>query len=92
MLNFLRLYLKVPFYFLETSINIEEGGYDMRRYFYLPITFTIITILMSFLNLLAFMQLLPFWLTLPLLFFSIYLTLFTLTYRNMYKGVQRRNY
>ncbi|GGJ95197.1 hypothetical protein GCM10007063_17150 [Lentibacillus kapialis] len=52
----------------------------------LPFIFFVITVVAAFLNLLGLMQLIPLYITLPLLFISIYLTIFTFTHRNVYRG------
>jgi len=51
----------------------------------LPFFFLLLTIVLAFLNFLAFMRLLPVFVTLPLLFLSIYLTLYTFFYRNVFR-------
>ena len=47
------------------------------------------TLILIVINLFALMNLLSYWITLPLLFLSIYLTLYSFTYRKMYKGAKR---
>ncbi|NLI67786.1 MAG: hypothetical protein GX374_04005 [Bacilli bacterium] len=55
-----------------------------------PFLFFCVTIVVAFLNLLALMRLLPLYLTLPLLFFSIYATLYTFFNRNLHRRVRKR--
>lgn len=55
----------------------------------LPILLLIITIVAFFLNILGLMQIIPFWITLPMLFLSIYLTIYAFTHRNVYHGKMR---
>ncbi|WP_010529943.1 hypothetical protein [Lentibacillus jeotgali] len=55
----------------------------------LPFIFLMITVIAVFLNLLGLMQLIPLYITLPMLFISIYLTIFTFTHRNVYRGRMR---
>ncbi|GAA0593278.1 hypothetical protein GCM10009001_06760 [Virgibacillus siamensis] len=52
----------------------------------LPVLLLIITIVAFFLNILGLMQIIPFWITLPMLFVSIYLTIYAFTHRNVYRG------
>lgn len=56
---------------------------------FLPFIFFLGAVAAFFLNLLGFMRLLPIFLTLPLLFITIYLTIFSLAYRNAFKGYSR---
>lgn len=60
------------------------------RSFAIPLFFFICTIILIYLNLLAFMRLFPIWITLPLLFISLYITLFSLVNRNMPKRFHHR--
>ncbi|MFD1360156.1 hypothetical protein [Lentibacillus salinarum] len=55
----------------------------------LPFIFLIITLIAAFLNLLGLMRLIPLYITLPLLFISIYLTIFSFTHRRVYRGGMR---
>ncbi|MBO1002968.1 hypothetical protein ACFSKI_02270 [Pseudogracilibacillus auburnensis] len=55
---------------------------------YLPIFFVFCTIILIILNLFALMRLIPYLITLPLLFLSIYLTIYTFTYRKMFRGTK----
>ncbi|HLR61645.1 MAG TPA: hypothetical protein VK097_04305 [Lentibacillus sp.] len=55
----------------------------------LPFVFLIIMVIAAFLNILGLMQLIPLYITLPMLFISIYLTIFTFTHRNVYRGRMR---
>ena len=57
----------------------------------LAIIFFLISLLLIFLNLLAFMRLIPIYITLPLLFISLYLTLYYYTYRHAYQSVRKRH-
>lgn len=54
----------------------------------LPILFTITSIVLFFLNILALMRLIPLVITLPLLFLSLYLLIYTTSYRHMYRGMR----
>ncbi len=54
----------------------------------LPFIFLIVTIIAFFLNLFALMKLIPLFITLPLLFLSIYLTVFTFTHKRVYRGMR----
>ncbi|MBP2258265.1 hypothetical protein J2Z81_002236 [Virgibacillus campisalis] len=54
----------------------------------LPFIFLVISILAFFLNLLALMKLIPLFITLPLLFLSIYLTIFSFTHKRVYRGMR----
>ncbi|GEN30659.1 membrane protein implicated in regulation of membrane protease activity [Cerasibacillus quisquiliarum] len=56
---------------------------------FIPFGFLIITIVSFFLNILGLMQLMPLYFTLPLLFFSIYFTIFSFTHRRVYRGRMR---
>ncbi|SDL97917.1 hypothetical protein [Sediminibacillus halophilus] len=55
----------------------------------LPFIFLLATVAAFFLNLLGFMRLLPLYFTLPLLFITIYLTIFSFVYRHAFKGFSR---
>ncbi|MBP1947228.1 MULTISPECIES: hypothetical protein [Virgibacillus] len=55
----------------------------------LPLIFLITTVIVIFLNILGLMQLIPLFITLPMLFISIYLTIYTFTHRNVYRGGMR---
>ncbi|HLR61733.1 MAG TPA: hypothetical protein VK097_04750 [Lentibacillus sp.] len=55
----------------------------------LPFIFLMLTIVAAFMNLLGLMQLIPLYITLPMLFISIYLTIYTFTHRNVYRGRTR---
>lgn len=61
----------------------------MNKSFLLPVIFALCTIVLIFINILALMRLVPYLITLPLLFLSIYATIYTFTYRNVYR---HRNY
>ncbi|WP_412975035.1 hypothetical protein [Ornithinibacillus sp. 179-J 7C1 HS] len=52
----------------------------------LPYLFIILTFFAILLNLLGLMQLIPIYVTLPVLFFCIYFTLFSFINRNKYRG------
>jgi hypothetical protein len=54
----------------------------------LPFIFLTVTIIAFFLNLFALMKLIPLFITLPLLFLSIYLTVFTFTHKRVYRGMR----
>jgi len=62
----------------------------MQKTLLLPVIFALCTIILIFINILALMRLIPYLITLPLLFISIYLTFFTFAYRNVYRG--KRNF
>ncbi|HLR72146.1 MAG TPA: hypothetical protein VK085_12050 [Pseudogracilibacillus sp.] len=65
----------------------------MRSTAILSVFFALCTFVLIILNLFAFMRLISFFITLPLLFLSIYLTLYTFSYRNVYRGSRKiRNY
>lgn len=55
---------------------------------FLPIIFMITSIGLFFLNILAFMRLIPIIFTLPLFFLSLYLLIYTTSYRHMYRGMK----
>lgn len=52
---------------------------------FVPLLFLFLTIIASFLNILALMRLIPLFITLPLLFTAIFFTIFSLTYRKTYR-------
>ncbi|MFC4024456.1 hypothetical protein ACFOUV_11685 [Oceanobacillus longus] len=54
------------------------------RDFY-PVFFLILTFVAFFLNILGLMKLIPLYFTLPLFFVSIYLTLYSMTHRKVYR-------
>lgn len=54
----------------------------------LPFFFLILTVVAVFLNILAFMKLITLFFTLPLLFISIYLTIYTFTHKRVYRGMR----
>lgn len=54
----------------------------------LPYLLLLITIIVIFLNFLAFMKVLPLMITLPLLFVSIYVTLYAFTRQRMYRPMR----
>ena len=58
----------------------------MREIF--PYLLIVLTAVMFILNAFAFMQLLPIYLTLPLLFFCIYLTVLTFSRRFVYRRLR----
>lgn len=55
----------------------------------LPFIFLMIMIIAIILNVFGLMQLIPLYITLPLLFISIYLTIYTFTHRKVYRGGMR---
>ncbi|WP_443089741.1 hypothetical protein [Virgibacillus sp. MG-45] len=55
----------------------------------MPFLFLTLTIIAFFLNILGLMRLIPLYITLPLLFFSIYFTIYTFTHKNAYRGRMR---
>ncbi|TXL64077.1 hypothetical protein FHP05_10340 [Cerasibacillus terrae] len=52
----------------------------------LPFLFLFLTIVAFFLNVLGLMKLIPLYFTIPLLFVSIYFTLFSFAHRHVYRG------
>ncbi|WP_085994457.1 hypothetical protein [Oceanobacillus senegalensis] len=54
-----------------------------------PFLFLIITIFAFFMNVLGLMQLVPLYVTLPFLFISIYLTIYSFTNQNTYRRRMR---
>ncbi|WP_157087742.1 hypothetical protein [Oceanobacillus damuensis] len=54
------------------------------RDFY-PVFFLMLSVFAFFLNLLGLMKLIPLYFTMPLFFLSIYLTLYSLSHRNVYR-------
>lgn len=54
----------------------------------LPFFLLLLTIVIFILNLFAFMQLIPMLITLPLLFISIYVTLYSFTQKRSYRGMR----
>ena len=57
----------------------------------LAILFFFTSLILIFLNLLAFMRLIPIYITLPLLFISLYLTLYCYSYRHAYQTFRKRH-
>nr|WP_237648602.1 hypothetical protein [Sediminibacillus terrae] len=55
----------------------------------LPFLFFLAAVAAFFFNLLGFMRLFPLYITAPLLFITIYLTIFSFVYRNAFKGFSR---
>ncbi|MDY0406171.1 hypothetical protein P5G51_012915 [Virgibacillus sp. 179-BFC.A HS] len=55
----------------------------------LPVIFLVLAIVAFFLNFFALIGLIPLYITLPLLFISIYLTIFSFTHKNVYRGKMR---
>ncbi|MDY0396084.1 hypothetical protein ACFSMW_02155 [Virgibacillus halophilus] len=53
---------------------------------FLPVLFLIIAIFAFVLNFLALIGLMPLYITLPLFFLAVYLTIFTSTHKNVYRG------
>ncbi|OZU90619.1 hypothetical protein CIL03_05635 [Virgibacillus indicus] len=60
----------------------------MKDGFLLPFLFLVLTIISFFLNILGLMSLIPLYFTLPLLFVSIYLTIYSFTHRRVYRGMR----
>ncbi|UJL47631.1 hypothetical protein KFZ58_07135 [Virgibacillus sp. NKC19-16] len=52
----------------------------------LPFFFLLLTIFALVLNIFGLMQIIPLYITLPLLFLSLYLTIYSFTNRRMYRG------
>jgi len=63
----------------------------MNRSIVPAIIFFCITLVLILLNLFALMNLIPYLITLPLLFISIYLTIYSFFYRKVYKGFKKKN-
>ncbi|WP_202595659.1 hypothetical protein [Pontibacillus yanchengensis] len=55
---------------------------------YLPLFWVIVTIIALGFNLLGLMKLVPLLLSMPLLFISIYFTIFSFTHRRSFKGLR----
>ncbi|MFD2759819.1 hypothetical protein [Lentibacillus juripiscarius] len=55
----------------------------------LPIIFLLLTLVTAVLNLFGLMRLIPLFITLPALFISIYLTIYSFTNRNVFRGNMR---
>ncbi|WP_026905749.1 hypothetical protein [Paucisalibacillus globulus] len=55
----------------------------------IPYLFIILTFFAVFLNLFGLMQLIPLYITLPILFLCVYFTLFSFANRNKYRGRAR---
>lgn len=53
---------------------------------YIAAFLALFTCFIAIINLFGLMRLIPLYITIPLLFLSIYLTVFTITYRNAYRG------
>ena len=51
-----------------------------------PYLFFVLTIVAFFLNMLGLMKLIPLFITLPVLFISTYMTLFSFTHRRTFRG------
>lgn len=54
----------------------------------LPIIFFALTIIMFFLTILGLLKLIPLIIILPLLFLSIYLTIYSFTHRKFFRGMR----
>ncbi|MFC0524763.1 hypothetical protein ACFFGV_14390 [Pontibacillus salicampi] len=54
----------------------------------MPIFWLIVTLIALVLNLFGLMRLIPMFFTMPLLFVSLYFTIFTLTHRRSFKGIR----
>jgi len=52
----------------------------------LPYLFLILTVILFFLNILALMQLFSMYITMPLLLIFLYLTIYSFTYKKVYRG------
>ncbi|GAB3059848.1 hypothetical protein [Virgibacillus ainsalahensis] len=52
----------------------------------LPILFLILSIFAFIFNLFGLLQIIPLYFTLPLLFLSIYLTIYSFTHKRVYRG------
>jgi len=64
----------------------------MLNKIYITILLAICTLCIAVINLFGLMQLIPPYITVPLLFISIYTTLYTFTYRNVYRGRKKGRY
>ncbi|MEC5423595.1 hypothetical protein QGM71_08835 [Virgibacillus sp. C22-A2] len=54
----------------------------------LPLLFLLVTLFAFFLNILGLMAIIPLYITLPLLFLSIYLTIYSFTHKRVYRGMR----
>ncbi|MUV36512.1 putative membrane protein YizD [Lentibacillus sp. JNUCC-1] len=54
-----------------------------------PVIFFLLTVVAFVLNIFGLMQLIPLYITLPLLFIAIYATIFTFAHRKTYRGKMR---
>jgi len=61
----------------------------MSNKIYVTVFLAICTLGLAVVNLFGLMRLIPLYMTIPLLFVSIYATLHTFTYRNVYRGRKR---
>lgn len=55
---------------------------------YLPFIFGFIAFVLFLLNILALMRLIPLVITLPLFFLSLYLMIYSASFRHMYRGMK----
>ncbi|WP_373895699.1 hypothetical protein ACUL41_11930 [Virgibacillus natechei] len=58
----------------------------------LPFLFLFVTVFAFILNILGLMQIIPLYITLPLLFLSLYLTIYSFTHRRVYRGQKFEKY
>ncbi|CDQ40636.1 MULTISPECIES: hypothetical protein [Virgibacillus] len=58
------------------------------QHFVQPFLFLLMTAFAFFLNILGLMQVIPLYITLPLLFVSIYLTIYSFTNKRLYRGMR----
>ncbi|NBJ70922.1 MULTISPECIES: hypothetical protein [Clostridia] len=58
------------------------------KQFIQPILFLILTGVAFILNILGLMQVIPLYITLPLLFITIYLTIYSFAHRRTYRGMR----
>lgn len=54
----------------------------------MPFLFLVLTIFAFFLNVLGFMKLIPLYISLPILFVSLYLTIYSFTHKHAFRGMR----
>ncbi|MBU5468515.1 hypothetical protein KQI49_16965 [Virgibacillus sp. MSJ-26] len=54
----------------------------------MPFLFLLLSIVAFVLNIFGLMRLIPLYFTLPLLFLSVYFTIYTFTHKRMYRGMR----
>ncbi|GAA0444999.1 MAG: hypothetical protein ACQEWU_16055 [Bacillota bacterium] len=58
------------------------------KQFIQPLLFLLLTAVAFFLNILGLMQVIPLYITLPILFLAIYLTIYSFANRRVYRGMR----